>query len=88
MASTGEDGSCTCKTDPLHIVMCCLVFKIFSVRTHWQFFSTNENYMGYLLHYYGKQRPKLTSLESLKDHFLTYLIHYYIFLTLSCTWSQ
>lgn len=47
MCTTDKDGSCTSKTDPLHIVMCCLVFKIFSVRTNWKLFSTNGNNMKY-----------------------------------------
>lgn len=47
MYNTGEDGSCTCKTDPWHVVMCCLVFKIFSVRTNGKFFFTNGNDMWY-----------------------------------------
>lgn len=51
MYTAGEDGSCTYNTDSLHIAMCCLVFKIFSIRTNWQFFSANESDVGYLLLY-------------------------------------
>lgn len=44
--SIGEKSS-TCKTVPFHAVMCYCVLKLFSVRTNWNFFSTDGNGMTY-----------------------------------------
>lgn len=43
MCSIGEKGSSACKTVPFHAEICYPVLKIFSVRTNWNFFSTDGN---------------------------------------------
>lgn len=85
MCSIGVKCSSTCKTVPFCAGMCYRVKDIFcenklELLFHW--WKWHE-----VLLYYWKQRPKLTSVESLKDLFLAYLTHYSKFLTWSCTWS-